>query len=78
MEEYAKWRSDCRPTGTGYVQPRTPLYFIFEEHYCYDRESVVPQDDAANGMKIAWLPEDLQITETQVRLFVAAGFANID
>jgi hypothetical protein len=43
-----------------------PLYFIFEEHYCYDPKNVVPQDETANGMKNAWLPEDLQITETQV------------
>lgn len=50
-----------------------PLYFVFEEHYCYDPERVVPQDDAANGMKNAWLPEDLQITETQVRVFLGLG-----
>ena len=49
-----------------------PLYFIFEEHYCYDPKKVVPQDDAANGMKNAWLPEDLQITETQVRVSLGA------
>ena len=54
------------------VQSRMPLYFIFEEHYCYDPKKVVPQDDAANGMKNAWLPEDLQITETQVRISLGA------
>jgi hypothetical protein len=49
-----------------------PLYFIFEEHYCYDPKKVVPQDDAANGMKNAWLPEDLHITEIEVRVFLGA------
>ena len=68
MEEYAKWKT-CRPSGTSSALHRMPLYFIFEEHYCYDPEKVVPQDDTANGMKNAWLPEDLQITETQVRVF---------
>lgn len=63
-----------------------PLYFIFEEHYCYDPERVVPQDDPANGMRNAWLPEDLQITEVEVRVLlgarpltiIATVFANID
>ncbi|KAF8816957.1 hypothetical protein BYT27DRAFT_7247846 [Phlegmacium glaucopus] len=65
LEEYAKWRLDSKLPEASSVQARKPLYFVFEEHYCYDPKAIVPQDDPANGMKNAWLPEDLQLTETQ-------------
>ena len=58
---------DPKLAETSSVQARKPLYFIFEEHFCYDPNAIVPPDIATNGMKNAWLPDDLQVTEAQVR-----------
>ena len=77
MEECAEWRLDSKLPEASSVQTRKPLFFIFEEHYCYDVKAVVPQDDLANGMKNAWLPEDLQLAETQVGAVIdSKPFAN--
>lgn len=66
LEEYTEWRSNSTLPAASSIHARKPLYFIFEEHYCYDPKAVVPQDDPRNGMKNAWLPEDLKLSETQV------------
>lgn len=49
---------------------RKPLYLTIEEHYCYDIRSVVPADFEKNGIKNAWLPEDLVVRKTGVGYFL--------
>jgi len=66
ISDYEKWMSSMNDVFNFDCECRTPVFFRIEEHYCCDQREVIPIDDAANGMKNAWLPAGLTVNSTEV------------
>lgn len=68
---YNDWKSQLKAPSIFRATGRRPLYLTLKEHYTSNIKNVVPQDDAANGMQNAWLPENCRVTETPTGLFLS-------